>query len=103
MFVALNKKHMHFYSHMSVDQSNSWPQMSAYSIQPKVFFQAYHNVSVKKPEVFEKCLKSACDDHFSKMQDTARNDHLKKKSLGFVCRNNFFAVDIAKHDSTAFN
>ena len=54
MFVALNEKHMHFYSHMTVDQSNSWPQMSAYSIQPKVFFQAYHNVSVKKPEVFEK-------------------------------------------------
>ena len=42
---------------------------------------------------------AACDDHFSKMQNTARNDHLKKKSLGFVCRNNFFAVDIAKHDS----
>ena len=79
MFVALNEKHMHFYSHMTVDQSNSWPQMSAYSIQPKVFFQAYHNVSVKKPEVFEKCLKSACDDHFSEMQGTARNDHLKKK------------------------
>ena len=64
MFVALNEKHMHFYSHMTVDQSNSWPQMSAYSIQPKVFFQAYRNVSVKS---------------------------------------NFFAVDIAKHDSTAFN
>ena len=80
MFVALNEKHMHFYSHMTEDQSNSWPQMSAYSIQPKVFFQAYHNVSVKKPEVFEKCPKSAFDDNFSKMLDTARNDHLKKKA-----------------------
>ena len=89
MFVALNEKHMHFYSHMTVDQSNSWPQMSAYSIQPKVFFQAYHNVSVKKPEVFEKCLKSACDDHFSKMQDTARNDHLKKKKPRFCLPQQF--------------
>ena len=85
MFVALNEKHMHFYSHMTVDQSNFWPQMSAYSIQPKVFFQAYHNVSVQKPEVFKKCPKSVCDDHFSKMQDTARNDHLKKKKKPRFC------------------
>ena len=43
-------------------------------------------------------MPKACDDHFSKMQDMARNDHLKKKSLGFVCCNNLFAIDIAKHD-----
>ena len=78
MFVALNEKHMHFYSHMTVDQSNSWPQMSAYSIQPKVFFQAYHNVS-GLPEVFEKCPKSACDDHFFKNAGHSVQRPLKKK------------------------
>ena len=64
---------------------------------PTIMFQS------KSLRFLKNAFEKACDDHFAKMQDTARNDHLKKKSLGFVCRNNFFAVDIAKYDSTAFN
>ena len=56
--------------------------------------QACHNVSVKKPEVF-KSVQSQRDDHFSKMPDTARDDHYlktkkKKKAHFFVCDNHFF-------------
>ena len=75
-----------------------------YSIKP----QACHNISVKKPEFFLKCPKSARDDHFSKMPDIARDVHyfffFKKRKPSFCVRQPFFlfALDIAKHDSTSF-
>ena len=37
IFVALNEKHMHFYSHMTVDQSNSWPQCKLTVYSQKLF------------------------------------------------------------------
>ena len=89
MFVALSEKHAFLQSHDSGPIKFLATNVSLQYTAKSVFFQAYHNVSVKKPEVFEKCLKSACDDHFSKMQDTARNNHFKKKKPRFCLLQQF--------------